>query len=142
MPFSHYLIKIKIISEHEKLTTNDKGQITVDNLKPGTYYLKEIKAPEHYQLDDRLIEFTIEEDRTTVINKTAQNSLIRGSAILTKVDKEGNTLEGAVFSVRKNNKRIPGYTKLTTNGNGQIEAKNLLPGEYQFVEEKHLNIMK
>ena len=100
MPFSHYLIKIKIISEHEKLTTNDKGQITVDNLKPGTYYLKEIKAPEHYQLDDRLIEFTIEEDQTTVINKTAQNSLIRGSAILTKVDKEGNTLEGAVFSVR------------------------------------------
>ncbi|MCU5518771.1 SpaA isopeptide-forming pilin-related protein [Bacillus cereus] len=127
----------KIISEHEKLTTNDKGQITVDNLKPGTYYLKEIKAPEHYQLDDRLIEFTIEEDQTTVINKTAQNSLIRGSAILTKVDKEGNTLEGAVFSVRdQNNKRIPGYTKLTTNGNGQIEAKNLLPGEYQFVEEK------
>ncbi|PEQ68333.1 SpaA isopeptide-forming pilin-related protein [Bacillus cereus] len=127
----------KIISEHEKLTTNDKGQITVDNLKPGTYYLKEIKAPEHYQLDDRLIEFTIEEDQTTVINKTAQNSLIRGSAILTKVDKEGNPLEGAVFSVRdQNNKRIPDYTKLTTNGNGQIEAKNLLPGEYQFVEEK------
>ena len=28
-----------------------------------------------------------------------------------------------------------GYTKLTTNGNGQIEAKNLLR-EYQFVEEK------
>ena len=63
--------------------------------------------------------------------------MIRGSVILTKVDKEGNTLEGAVFSVRdRNNKRIPGYTKLTTNGNGQIEAKNLLPGEYQFVEEK------
>ena len=126
-----------VIPEHKELITNDKGQITVDNLKPGTYYLKEIKAPEHYQLDDRLIEFTIEEDQTTVINKEAQNNLIRGSVILTKVDKEGNTLEGAVFSVRdRNNKRIPGYTKLTTNGNGQIEAKNLLPGEYQFVEEK------
>ncbi|MEH7150121.1 SpaA isopeptide-forming pilin-related protein [Bacillus thuringiensis] len=126
-----------VIPEHKELITNDKGQITVDNLKPGTYYLKEIKAPEHYQLDDRLIEFKIEEDQTTVINKEAQNSLIRGSAILKKVDKEGNTLEGAVFSVRdRNNKKIPGYTKLTTNGNGQIEAKNLLPGEYQFVEEK------
>ncbi|WP_259416567.1 SpaA isopeptide-forming pilin-related protein [Bacillus toyonensis] len=126
-----------VIPEHKELITNDKGQITVDNLKPGTYYLKEIKAPEHYQLDDQLIEFKIEEDQTTVINKEAQNSLIRGSAILTKVDKEGNTLEGAVFSVRdQNNKRIPGYTKLTTSGNGQIEAKNLLPGEYQFVEEK------
>ena len=70
-----------VIPEHKELITNDKGQITVDNLKPGTYYLKEIKAPEHYQLDDRLIEFKIEEDQTTVINKEAQNSLIRGSAI-------------------------------------------------------------
>ncbi|WP_142955106.1 SpaA isopeptide-forming pilin-related protein [Bacillus cereus] len=127
----------KIISEHEKLTTNDKGQITVDNLKPGTYYLKETKAPEHYKLDDRLIEVKIEEDQTTVINRTATNSLIPGSAILTKVDKDGKTLAGAEFSVRdRHNNIIRGYEKLTTNDQGQIEAKDLRPGEYQFVEEK------
>ncbi|MDH8002005.1 SpaA isopeptide-forming pilin-related protein [Bacillus cereus] len=127
----------KIISEHEKLTTNDQGQITVDNLKPGTYYLKETKAPEHYKLDDRLIEVKIAEDQTTVINRTATNSLIPGSAILTKVDKDGKTLAGAEFSVRdRKNKIIPGYGKLTTNDQGQIEAKDLRPGDYQFVEEK------
>ncbi|MGH0594035.1 SpaA isopeptide-forming pilin-related protein, partial [Bacillus pretiosus] len=127
----------KIISEHEKLTTNAKGQITVDNLKPGTYYLKETKAPEHYKLDDRLIEVKIEEDQTTVINRTATNSLIPGSAILTKVDKDGKTLAGAEFSVRdRHNNIIRGYEKLTTNDQGQIEAKGLRPGEYQFVEEK------
>ncbi|PFL66625.1 collagen-binding protein [Bacillus cereus] len=127
----------KIISEHEKLTTNNKGQITVDNLKPGTYYLKETKAPEHYKLDDRLIEVKIEEDQTTVINRTATNSLIPGSAILTKVDKDGKTLAGAEFSVRdRHNNIIRGYEKLTTNDQGQIEAKDLRPGEYQFVEEK------
>ncbi|WP_242240734.1 SpaA isopeptide-forming pilin-related protein [Bacillus cereus group sp. BfR-BA-01309] len=127
----------KIISEHEKLKTNDKGQITVDNLKPGTYYLKETKAPEHYKLDDRLIEVKIEEDQTTVINRTATNSLIPGSAILTKVDKDGKTLAGAEFSVRdRHNNIILGYEKLTTNDQGQIEAKDLRPGEYQFVEEK------
>ncbi|MGG0300295.1 SpaA isopeptide-forming pilin-related protein [Bacillus albus] len=127
----------KIISEHEKLTTNDKGQITVDNLKPGTYYLKETKAPEHYKLDDRLIEVKIAEDQTTVINRTATNSLLPGSAILTKVDKDGKTLAGAEFSVRdRHNNVIPGYGKLTTNAQGQIEAKDLRPGDYQFVEEK------
>ncbi|OTW69562.1 collagen-binding protein [Bacillus thuringiensis serovar roskildiensis] len=127
----------KIISEHAKLTTNDKGQITVDNLKPGTYYLKETKAPEHYKLDDRLIEVKIAEDQTTVINRTATNSLIPGSAILTKVDKDGKTLAGAEFSVRdRYNKVIRGYEKLTTNDQGQIEAKDLRPGDYQFVEEK------
>ncbi|MDA2732236.1 SpaA isopeptide-forming pilin-related protein [Bacillus cereus] len=127
----------KIISEHEKLTTNNKGQITVDHLKPGTYYLKETKAPEHYKLDDRLIEVKIAEDQTTVINRTATNSLIPGSAILTKVDKDGKTLAGAEFSVRdRHNNVIRGYEKLTTNDQGQIEAKDLRPGDYQFVEEK------
>ncbi|KXY08055.1 SpaA isopeptide-forming pilin-related protein [Bacillus sp. FSL K6-0067] len=127
----------QVIPEHKELTTNDKGQITVDNLKPGTYYLKETKAPEHYELDDRLIEVKIKEDQTTVINRTATNSLIPGAAILTKVDKDGKTLAGAEFSVRdRNNIKIPGYEKLTTNDQGQIEAKDLRPGDYQFVEEK------
>ncbi|PHA33913.1 SpaA isopeptide-forming pilin-related protein [Bacillus wiedmannii] len=127
----------QVIPEHKELTTNDKGQITVDNLKPGTYYLKETKAPEHYKLDDRLIEVKIKEDQTTVINRTATNSLIPGAAILTKVDKDGKTLAGAEFSVRdRNNIKIPGYEKLTTNDQGQIEAKDLRPGDYQFVEEK------
>ncbi|MEK4739812.1 MULTISPECIES: SpaA isopeptide-forming pilin-related protein [Bacillus] len=136
----------QVIPEHKKLTTNDKGQITVDNLKPGTYYLKETKAPEHYELDDQLIEVKIEKDQTTVIDKEAKNNLIKGSAILTKVDKNGETLAGAVFSVRdRKNKKIPGYEKLTTNDQGQIEAKDLRPGDYQFVEEKapkHYNLDK
>ncbi|MGZ7148344.1 SpaA isopeptide-forming pilin-related protein [Bacillus sp. BC07] len=127
----------QVIPEHKKLTTNNKGQITVDNLKPGTYYLQETTAPEHYQLDGQLIEVKIEEDQTTVIEKEAKNNLITGSAILTKVDKNGETLAGAVFSVRdRKNKIIPGYGKLTTNNQGQIEAKDLRPGDYQFVEEK------
>ncbi|QEL87873.1 SpaA isopeptide-forming pilin-related protein [Bacillus mycoides] len=127
----------QVIPEHKRLTTNDKGQITVDNLKPGTYYLQETTAPEHYKLDSKPIKFTIKEDQTTVVNRTATNSLIPGSAILTKVDKDGKTLAGAEFSVRdRNNTKIPGYEKLTTNDQGQIEAKDLRPGEYQFVEEK------
>ncbi len=127
----------KIISEHEKLTTNDQGQITVDHLKPGTYYLQETKAPEHYKLDSTPIQFTIKEDQTTVVYRTAKNSLIPGSAILTKVDKDGKTLAGAEFSVRdRHNNVIRGYEKLTTNDQGQIEAKDLRPGDYQFVEEK------
>ncbi|WP_305926907.1 SpaA isopeptide-forming pilin-related protein [Bacillus mycoides] len=127
----------KIIPEHKELTTNNNGQIIIDKLKPGTYYLQETKAPEHYQLDSKLIRFTISEDQTTVVNRTATNSLTKGSALLTKVDKHNKTLAGAEFTVQdRNGKNIPGYEKLTTNDQGQIEAKDLRPGDYQFVEEK------
>ncbi|WP_242310782.1 SpaA isopeptide-forming pilin-related protein [Bacillus cereus group sp. BfR-BA-01331] len=127
----------KIIPEHKELTTNNNGQIIIDKLKPGTYYLQETKAPEHYQLDSRIIRFTISEDQTTVVNRTATNSLTKGSALLTKVDKHNKTLAGAEFTVQdRNGKNIPGYEKLTTNEHGQIEAKDLRPGKYQFVETK------
>ncbi|MET7019114.1 SpaA isopeptide-forming pilin-related protein [Bacillus mycoides] len=127
----------KIIPEHKELTTNNNGQIIIDKLKPGTYYLQETKAPEHYQLDSRLIRFTISEDQTTVVNRTATNSLTKGSALLTKVDKHNKTLAGTEFTVQdRNGKNIPGYEKLTTNEHGQIEAKDLRPGKYQFVETK------
>ncbi|WP_166688174.1 SpaA isopeptide-forming pilin-related protein [Bacillus albus] len=127
----------QVIPKHKELTTDNKGQITVDNLKPGTYYLQETTAPEHYKLDSTPIKFTVKEDQTTVVYRTAKNSLLPGSAILTKVDKDGKTLAGAEFSVRdRHNNVIRGYEKLTTNNQGQIEAKDLRPGDYQFVEEK------
>ncbi|MDC6158134.1 SpaA isopeptide-forming pilin-related protein [Bacillus albus] len=127
----------QVIPKHKELTTDNKGQITVDNLKPGTYYLQETTAPEHYKLDSTPIKFTVKEDQTTVVYRTAKNSLLPGSAILTKVDKDGKTLAGAEFSVRdRHNNVIRGYEKLTTNDQGQIEAKDLRPGDYQFVEEK------
>ncbi|KZD58212.1 SpaA isopeptide-forming pilin-related protein [Bacillus cereus] len=129
--------KKQVIPEHKELTTDDKGQIAVDNLKPGTYYLQETTAPEHYKLNSTPTKFTVKEDQTTVVYRTATNSLIPGSAILTKVDKDGKTLSGAEFSVRdRHNNVIRGYEKLTTNDQGQIEAKDLRPGDYQFVEEK------
>ncbi|PHG12518.1 collagen-binding protein [Bacillus toyonensis] len=127
----------KVIPEHKELTTNNNGQIIIDKLKPGTYYLQETKAPEHYQLDSKLIRFTISEDQTTVVNRTATNSLTKGSALLTKVDNHNKTLAGAEFTVQdRNGKNITGYEKLTTNEHGQIEAKDLRPGKYQFVETK------
>ncbi|AMR05382.1 SpaA isopeptide-forming pilin-related protein [Bacillus thuringiensis] len=127
----------KVIPEHKELTTNNNGQIIIDKLKPGTYYLQETKAPEHYQLDSKLIPFTISIDQTTVVNLTATNSLTKGSALLTKVDNYNKTLAGAEFTVQdRNGKNIPGYEKLTTNEHGQIEAKDLRPGKYQFVETK------
>ncbi|QWH20291.1 LPXTG cell wall anchor domain-containing protein [Bacillus mycoides] len=127
----------QVIPEHKELTTNDKGQITVDNLKPGTYYLKETKAPVDYELNSKLIKFIVEEDQTTVIEEIAENSLTTGSVILTKTGENKKPLQGAIFSLKdEKGKTISEYKKLTTDSNGYIEIKNLRPGKYQLVETK------
>ncbi|QAA23754.1 hypothetical protein C0674_14800 [Sporolactobacillus terrae] len=117
----------------EQLTTDENGQLTADNLKPGNYQLVEIIPPANYQLNSTPYAFTINEDQTTVINVTAKNTLTPGSVVLTKTDEDtGKTLSGAVFNLVQNGNVL--QSGLTTNAAGQIEVNDLVPGDYQFVE--------
>ncbi|CAD5902979.1 conserved hypothetical protein [Carnobacterium maltaromaticum] len=43
----------------EQIVTNEKGQLKVDKLAPGTYYFVETKAPTGYQLSTKKYEVTI-----------------------------------------------------------------------------------
>lgn len=43
----------------EQIVTNEKGQLKVDKLAPGTYYFVETKAPTGYQLSPKKYEVTI-----------------------------------------------------------------------------------
>ena len=43
----------------EGLTTDENGELTVDNLEWGSYYFKETKAPEGYGLTDETIRFSV-----------------------------------------------------------------------------------
>lgn len=56
-------------------TTDENGEIFLENLLYGIYYLKEIKANEGYHLNDELCEFEIREDGETV-SKNYYNSII------------------------------------------------------------------
>ncbi|MFD3450375.1 SpaA isopeptide-forming pilin-related protein [Microbacteriaceae bacterium 4G12] len=124
------------VSGYEKLTTDDQGQLTADDLQPGSYQLKETKAPANYDLDGKPIPFTIAENQTTVIKVSATNSLTKGGVELTKIDADDkHALEGAVFSLQdKDGKDI--QIDLKTNQNGKIVVHDLKPGDYQFVETK------
>ena len=54
------------------LTTDADGKIEISNLKYGTYYLKEVSAPENYIMSDELIEVVVDKE---VINATVENAL-------------------------------------------------------------------
>ncbi|EOJ2586218.1 prealbumin-like fold domain-containing protein, partial [Campylobacter jejuni] len=85
------------------LTTDAKGQIKVNDLKPGDYYFIETTAPAGYQLNNSKLNFTVEFQETTkVATVSATNAEKTGSVVLNKTDGDtGKTLAGAVFDLYK-----------------------------------------
>lgn len=55
--------KFEIMDKDQKVIrvaeTNEKGQIILDKLMPGTYYIREVKAPDGYALDMELQQIDI-----------------------------------------------------------------------------------
>ncbi|WP_010630726.1 SpaA isopeptide-forming pilin-related protein [Sporolactobacillus vineae] len=122
----------------DNLTTNDKGQISYDGLKPGNYQFIETKAPNGYDTDSTPITFTITKGQTQAVTKTAIDSETPGSLILTKYDSEDHTktLQGATFDLLGSDKTIEVKQNLTTDENGKISVDGLKPGTYYFKETK------
>lgn len=50
------------------LTTDEKGEIKVENLLPGIYYIRETKTLEGYQIYDKLIKVELELNETVTVN--------------------------------------------------------------------------
>ena len=118
------------------MTTDSKGQLTYDNLKPGSYYFVETAAPAGYDFNkDTHYDFTVELQTTTkVATVSAGNTETTGSVVLTKTDSDTNQpLAGATFDLYKaDGTRV--VSGLTTDSNGQLTYDNLKPGNYYFVE--------
>ncbi|MCM6882167.1 SpaA isopeptide-forming pilin-related protein, partial [Enterococcus italicus] len=134
--FTLYDAKDKAIKEG--LVTDKKGKISVDNLKPGSYYFKETAAPDGYDFDSTtkypvILGLQVDNKPTpgTVVVGNAQTS---GSIQLVKLDSDTEKpLPGATFDLyNAENEKIK--SSLTTDDNGTITVKNLKPGSYYFVE--------
>ncbi|OIM58476.1 hypothetical protein ATX85_07680, partial [Oenococcus oeni] len=121
----------------ENLTTDANGQIKISNLKPGSYYFVESKAPNGYNFNsNKKYAFTVVFNQQTPALVKAGNSEKTGSVILTKTDANtGKKLAGAVFDLYKaNGNKLK--TGLVTDKNGTILVSGLKPGSYYFVETK------
>ena len=124
------------------ITTDSNGEATFNNIKPGTYTLKETKAPTGYKLDQEEKTITISDDgKVSVAGKNAQFSSGSGKTDILghsdfpnwkdfmntqhygKVDKNGN-LKFYVY-LKPYDQRVGGRTDKDTTFNISIPGVNL-----------------
>lgn len=130
-------------TEVEKVTTDKAGVALFTGLNPGSYYIKETKAPEGYKPLDKRFDFIIDANGNLkgdgfsgdgLYTLTVKNSPLEYGFNVKKVsaNDEGRTLPGAEF-------RILGGgldKRYTTGANGLTEQITLPIGEYTLTEMK------
>ncbi|WP_141555064.1 MSCRAMM family protein, partial [Bacillus wiedmannii] len=118
----------------ETLRTDKTGKVISQQLEPGTYTLKETKAPQGYTLLKEEIEVVVEANK--VVQVQVENAKELGSLQVIKKDAEsGKVLEGAEFRLKNENGQLVGEAK-TTNKDGIVKFENLVPGKYTLEETK------
>ncbi|WP_010304327.1 SpaA isopeptide-forming pilin-related protein [Kurthia senegalensis] len=118
--------------------TNNAGYIELTDLPAGEYVVKETKAPAGYVLTD--VEYTVNVTvqgtfTQTIVNAKEQPKV--GQLTLKKVDATTEeALKDATFTVVGPNDF---KQEVTTNANGMITLKDLVPGTYTIQETKAPN---
>lgn len=123
-------------------TTNQNGVIAVEQeLKPGTYYVKEFRAPDGFVLDNKTYTVVVRAGQSSelivknypqvgkvqVVKIAAANNSITG-------DKKGDTLRGATFKIYDENMNV--VDTITTNRQGIGTSIELPLGSYLLKEIK------
>lgn len=121
-------------------TTGADGKTTITNVRPGSYIITEIKAPDGYLIDDptRTITVTSGDTQTIVFKDTKPGGLI----IEKRDSMTKEPLAGATFKVTTSDGRFVaqdgGATSTnglyTTDANGQIHIVDLDPDTYVVTE--------
>ena len=125
------IAKIEDGSNYLDRITDIDGNIVIDNLDPGVYSVKEIKAPTNYVLNET--EYHVElfagkESQVVVLNEE------KPSLKIVKTDAEtGKPIAGVGFLVRL----ADGSTENTvvTDANGEALLSHLNPGIYEVIEK-------
>lgn len=123
-------------------TSAEDGGFSFADVPYGNWLVREIEAPTGFVLSDETFAVTVDKDGA-VIEVEIENTLIRGTVQLTKVDKDypDNKLTGAEFAVYRDsngNKELDADDELlgtlTETGTGIYEMPDLIYGGY-FVKE-------
>ena len=127
------LYKNKDLADNDPKTavTNGQGVAEFNDLSAGTYYLKEIAAPNGYVLDETIRPFTIGGNNAWDVKTNIENSLKQYTLKLTKKGDDGKLLPGVEFTLSGN-----GIDPMTAESgpNGVVTFEGIAFGEYTITE--------
>lgn len=115
-----------------EIEVDEDGKLVISHLEWGTYHLKETTAPQGYQLDENVYDFTI--DATHLLSKLeVVNNQIPGKVCVYKIDSSSeDELANAKFNLCNNDGTV--VATLVTDDSGKAEYDNLPWGSY-YLEE-------
>ncbi|MGH1256805.1 MULTISPECIES: SpaA isopeptide-forming pilin-related protein [Bacillus] len=125
----------KVVTE---VKTDKNGKAKISDLSVGKYKLVEKESLPGYKQLTEPVSFEIKKGMTKVLSLKVENELLdKGSAEITKVDKEsGALLEGVTFEVQDEKGKV--VTKVTTDKEGKAKISDLSVGNYKLVEAENL----
>lgn len=121
-------------SYDEYKTTDENGQIFLENIEPGSYKVTETAVPGNYLLDSTPKTVNLVPDQTATLEFF---NLQRPGLLIQKVDKNGNPIEGIQFDISKKGGESLGT--FTTNAQGEIFIPDLEEGYYIVTETKTID---
>lgn len=119
----------------EGLTTDEEGKVKLTALTPGTYGLYEMEAPKGYLRNLEPVMFTIPEKAEGELETVLVGPFVnhKGTAVLKKVDEEGNGLSGAEFALYDEEGLLL-QEGLVSDEEGKVLMEELSPGGYVLKE--------
>ncbi len=113
--------------------TDQKGKGQFTDLAAGTYYLKEITAPNGYVLDETIRPFTIGGNNAWDVETNIENRLKQYTLKLTKKGDDGKLLAGVEFTISGT-----GIVPMTAESgqDGVVTFEGLHFGKYTITETK------
>ena len=131
LPNATYRISKVGSSFSKEYVTDRDGEIDLSKLEPGTYQVKEVKAPDGYLVDDgiRTIQLKAGENAQFVFTDTRKPSL----SVLKYDPLQTKYLAGATFRIAKVEDGSH-YLDRVTDAQGRITIVDLEPGVYSVQE--------
>ena len=129
-------VKFEILDAKKKVittvTTDKNGKAAVKDLVKGTYYYREVEAPDYYEFKTDRVKFEIVSN-AEVVKQTVTNKKVTGTIQITKIDDAKQPVEGVVFEIKDQNGNL--VDTITTNKDGiAVSSKPLVKGIYTYQE--------